>query len=112
MPRFTSILTRVVFLHVVAVVIASVLLSLALAWLLSYATDNIHNQAMRDQAASIGEHLSEGYDGKLALNLSGDLLGLYSQEYGRYSYAVVDDRGKVWKAYETPLAPMIEALGG
>jgi len=29
------------------------------------------------------------------LNLPLDLLGLYSQEYGRYSYAVIDDRGNV-----------------
>jgi signal transduction histidine kinase len=29
------------------------------------------------------------------LNLPLDLLSLYSQEYGRYSYAMIDDRGKV-----------------
>jgi signal transduction histidine kinase len=34
-------------------------------------------------------------DGQLELDLPVDLLGLYSQAYGRYSYAVVDDRGHV-----------------
>ena len=93
MPRFQSIISRIVFLHIVAVAITSILMSLALSWLLSYATDNIHDKAMKDQAISVGEHLSATPDGRLELNLPLDLLGLYSQAYGRYSYAVIDDRG-------------------
>jgi signal transduction histidine kinase len=93
--RFKSIISRIVFLHVVAVVITSILMSLALSWLLSYATDNIHNKAMKEQAVSVGEHLSLAPDGHLELNLPLDLLGLYSQAYGRYSYAVIDDHGAV-----------------
>ena len=50
---------------------------------------------MQEQAVSVGEHLSLGADGKLELDLPLDLLGLYSQEYGRYSYAVIDDRDTV-----------------
>jgi signal transduction histidine kinase len=94
-PRFESIISRIVILHIVAVVITSVLMSVALSWLLSYATDNIHNKAMQEQAVAVGEHLSIEPEGRLALNLSSDLLGLYSQEYGRYSYAVIDDQGRV-----------------
>jgi signal transduction histidine kinase len=93
--RFKSIISRIVILHVVVVVITSVLMSVALSWLLSYATDNIHNKAMQEQAISVGEHLGTGPDGHLELDLSSDLLGLYSQEYGRYSYAVIDDDGHV-----------------
>src|SRR5215470_6024483 len=70
-------------------------MSLALSWLLSYATDNIHDKAMQEQAIAVGEHLSLTSDGKLELDLPLDLLGLYSQAYGRYSYAVIDDRGTV-----------------
>jgi signal transduction histidine kinase len=94
-PRFQSIISRIVFLHVVAVVITSILMSVALSWLLSYATDNIHDKAMQQQAAAVGDHLSVGPDGRLALNLPSDLLGLYSQAYGRYSYAVTGERGEV-----------------
>jgi hypothetical protein len=94
-PRFQSIISRIVFLHVVAVVITSVLMSVALSWLLSYATDNIHDKAMQEQAVAVGEYLSVASDGRLELNLPLDLLGLYSQAYGRYSYAVIDDRGTV-----------------
>ncbi len=94
-PRFRSIISRIVILHIVAVVITSVVMSLALSWLLNYATANIHNKAMQDQAIAVGEHLRIGADGRLALDLPADLRGLYSQEYGRYSYAVTDDRGRV-----------------
>jgi signal transduction histidine kinase len=93
--RFKSIISRIVILHVVAVVITSIFMSLALSWLLNYATDNIHDKAMQEQAVSVGEHLSARSDGSLELDLPLDLLGLYSQAYGRYSYAVVDDRGHV-----------------
>ena len=95
MPRFESILSRIVILHVVAVVITSILMSVGLSWLLSYATNNIHNKAMQEQANAVAEHLSVGPDGRLQLNLPSDLLGLYSPEYGRYAYAVVDDSGAV-----------------
>ena len=95
MLRFKSIISRIVFLHIVAILIASVLMSLALSWLLNYATNTIHNKAMQEQALAVGEHLSISPDGGLELHLPQDLLGLYSQAYGRYSYAVVDERGEV-----------------
>lgn len=95
MIRFKSIISRIVILHVVAVVITSIFMSLALSWLLNYATNNIHNKAMQEQAVSVGEHLTARSDGDLELDLPLDLLGLYSQPYGRYLYAVIDDRGRV-----------------
>jgi signal transduction histidine kinase len=93
--RFKSIISRIVILHVVAVIITSIFMSLALSWLLNYATNNIHNEAMQEQAVSVGEHLSAKPDGRLELDLPLDMLGLYSQAYGRYSYAVIDNRGGV-----------------
>jgi signal transduction histidine kinase len=91
--RFKSIISRIVILHVIAVVITSILMSVALSWLLNFATNNIHNDAMEEQAASVARHLVPRADGSLSLELPPDLQGLYSQPYGRYSYAVVDDRG-------------------
>ncbi|MGA2291598.1 sensor histidine kinase [Bradyrhizobium sp.] len=93
MIRFKSIISRIVILHVIAVAITSVLMSLALSWLLNLATSNIHDKAMEEQAESLAHHLVSRADGSLALDLPADLQGLYSQPYGRYSYAVVDDRG-------------------
>ncbi|WP_298254752.1 ATP-binding protein [Bradyrhizobium sp.] len=94
MIRFESIISRIVILHVIAVAITSVLMSLALSWLLSVATNNIHNEAMEEQAVSLAEHLVLEPDGQLSLHLPPNLQGLYSQPYGRYSYAVVDAAGK------------------
>jgi signal transduction histidine kinase len=92
--RFKSIISRIVILHVIAVAITSVLMSVALSWLLSAATNNIHNEAMAEQAISLAEHLVVGPDGRFSLALPPNLRGFYSQAYGRYSYAVVDDAGK------------------
>jgi signal transduction histidine kinase len=92
--RFKSIISRIVILHVIAVVITSILMSLALSWLLNLATNNLHNDAMEEQAASVARHLVAQADGNLSLELPLNLQGLYSQPYGRYSYAVIDDRGK------------------
>ena len=94
MIRFKSIISRIVILHVIAVAITSVLMSLALSWLLNRATTNLHNDAMEEQAASVAHHLAPQSDGSLSLELPPNLQGLYSQPYGRYSYAVVDERGK------------------
>jgi signal transduction histidine kinase len=91
--RFKSIISRIVILHVIAVAITSILMSLALSWLLSLATSNIHNAAMEEQAASVANYLGLRSEGGLFLDLPPDLQGLYSQPYGRYSYAVVDDHG-------------------
>jgi signal transduction histidine kinase len=92
--RFKSIISRIVILHVIAVAITSILMSLALSWLLNTATNNIHNEAMQEQAASLAQHLVPQADGSFSLELPPDLQGLYSQPYGRYSYAVIDDQGK------------------
>jgi signal transduction histidine kinase len=92
--RFKSIISRIVILHVIAVAITSILMSVALSWLLNLATTNIHNDAMEEQAASVAHHLVPQADGSLRLELPPHLQGLYSQPYGRYSYAVVDENGK------------------
>jgi signal transduction histidine kinase len=92
--RFKSIISRIVILHVIAVAVTSVLMSVALSWLLSMATNNIHNEAMEEQAMSLAAHLALDANGSLTLELPPNLQGLYSQPYGRYSYAVVDDAGK------------------
>jgi signal transduction histidine kinase len=91
--RFKSIISRVVVLHVIAVAITSILVYLAMSWLLNFTSNSIHNMAMEQQAQSVANHLSLGGDGSFSLELPPDLRGLYSQPYGRYSYAVVDDRG-------------------
>ena len=114
MIRFKSIISRIVILHVIAVAVTSVLMSLALSWLLSLATSNIHNQAMEEQAVSLAEHLAPKPDGSLSLELPPHLQGLYSQPYGRYAYAVIDESGKTLfssRKDKSPIFP-VDPAGG
>jgi hypothetical protein len=94
--RFKSIISRIVILHVIAVAITSILMSLALSWLLNLATNNIHKAAMEEEAASVAHHLISGR-WQHSLELPPDFQGFYSQPYGRYSYAVVDDHGCAYR---------------
>ncbi len=109
MIRFKSIISRIVILHVIAVAITSILMSLALSWLLNLATNNIHNEAMEGQAESLARHLIAQPDGGLSLELPPNLQGLYSQPYGRYSYAVVDDHGNTLFSSLKDRAPIFSA---
>ncbi|MGE5158128.1 MAG: two-component sensor histidine kinase, partial [Gemmatimonas sp.] len=79
MPRFESIISRIVILHIVAVLITSILMSVGLSWLLNYATNNIHDKAMQEQAVEVSEHLNAGDQGRIELDLPLNLQGLYSQ---------------------------------
>lgn len=93
MPHFQSILSRIVILHVIAVVITSVAMSFAISWLLNRATNNLHNEAMRRQANLVASYLKLDSAGKLTIDLPPELQGFYSQPYGRYVYAVLDNKG-------------------
>jgi signal transduction histidine kinase len=107
--RFKSIISRIVILHVIAVAITSILMSVALSWLLNLATNNIHNEAMEEQAVSVAQHIVPQAGGGLSLDLPPNLQGLYSQPYGRYSYAVVDDQGKTLFSSLNDKAPVFPA---
>jgi signal transduction histidine kinase len=107
--RFKSILSRIVVLHVIVVAITSILMSVALSWLLNSATNSIHNEAMEAQAISLAEYLGIKPDGSFSLDLPPSLQGLYSQPYGRYSYAVVDAAGKTLFSSLADKAPVFAA---
>jgi signal transduction histidine kinase len=107
--RFKSIISRIVILHVIAVAITSILMSVALSWLLNLATNNIHNEAMAEQAVSLAQHIVPQADGSLSLELPPNLQGLYSQPYGRYSYAVINDQGKTLFSSLSDKAPVFAA---
>jgi signal transduction histidine kinase len=95
MRPLRSILSRIVVLHIIAVAVTTLTISLALTWLLDRAIDNIHDEAMRKQASSIAAHLRIGPEGKPVLQLPPEIQAIYSQPYNRYLYAVVDGDGAV-----------------
>lgn len=106
MRPLRSILSRIVVLHIVAVAITTLTISLALTWLLDRAIDNIHDEAMRKQATSIAAHLRVGPDNKPILQLPPEIEGIYSQPYNRYVYAVVDRDGAVLFSSQTSQRPV------
>lgn len=95
MFRFNSMMSRVIFLHVLAIVVAAIVMPLVLYWQLSAAVERLQREAMVEQAETLANSLSINADGTLALNLSAALRHQYSQQYGRYFYVVMDEAGSV-----------------
>jgi signal transduction histidine kinase len=93
--RFTSIISRIISLHVIAVGVTSICMPLALYWLLSSTATDLHHRALREYADTIANYLEPRADGNWALQLPSSLRDLYSESYGRYGFAVLDDRGRV-----------------
>jgi hypothetical protein len=103
---FKSIFARIIFLHVIAMVIAAIVMPLVLFWFVKSAADDLHDQAMREQADLVARHLVLRADGGWALELPPALQALYSQAYGRYAYAVLDGSGKVLFSSLSDLSPI------
>lgn len=95
MIRFKSIMSRIMFLHVIALVITAVLLPLLLYALVSSTATDLHRQTMRDRAESIVRYLRTSPDGRWSLDLPPGLRDQFSEVYGRYSYAILDGEGRV-----------------
>jgi len=93
--RFRSIISRVVALHIVAIGVTSILMPLALYWLLNQAANSLHRDALRSQAVTVGSFLRPQPDGGVSLDIPDDIRPLYSEGYGLYSYAVLDAAGRV-----------------
>jgi signal transduction histidine kinase len=68
---------------------------LALYLMLKHAADDLHEHALREQAAELERFINRGPDGALRLQLPSRLTELYSPDYGRYSYAIGDANGHV-----------------
>ena len=94
MSRFRSILSRVVALHVVAIAVISIVMPLALYWLLHQAANDLHRDALRSQAVTIGGFLKP-LAGGVGVDIPPELEPLYAGSYGLYSYAVLDPAGQV-----------------
>jgi signal transduction histidine kinase len=92
---FKSIFSRIIFLHVIAMVITAIFMPLVLYWFLKSAANDLHRQAMREQADLLARHLVLRQGGDVTLELPPALQDLYSPAYGRYAYAVLDQTGRV-----------------
>lgn len=94
-PAFKSLISRIVFMHIVAVAVVAIFLPLVLLWLLNSEIDQLHRAAMRAQAETLAERIAVQPDGKVRFNLPDSLRGLYSEAYGRYQYDIRDAEGRL-----------------
>jgi signal transduction histidine kinase len=95
MIRFHSIISRIVALHVVALAATSILMPLALYWLLNQAANNLHRDSLRSEAFTIGSFLRPQPDGTLTIDVPKEMRPLYSADYGLYAFAILDTDGRV-----------------
>jgi signal transduction histidine kinase len=93
--RFSSTASRIVFLHVVAVVLTAIFMPLVLFWLLDEETTALHQHAMTDQVATIARYLSVTAEGRWGFDPPAALKAQFSPAYGRYFYDVLDPEGEV-----------------
>src|SRR5262245_18686195 len=95
MIPFKSIFSRIIFLHVIALVITAIVMPVALYWFFKWAANDLHDQAMHEQAQLVAHYLVLRPDGNWTLDLPPALEDIYSPAVGRYAYAVIDDTGRV-----------------
>jgi signal transduction histidine kinase len=95
MISFRSIFSRIIFLHVIALVITAIFMPLVLYYFFKWAANDLHDQAMREQAELVAHYLVLRPDGSWTLDLPPALHDVYSQAVGRYAYAVLDGSGRV-----------------
>lgn len=93
--KIGSIGTRIVSMHIIAIVATSILMPLILYGLLSKAANDLHHRALEEQADEIQRYISRSPDGQWRLDLPPRVKDLYSQNYGRLEFAVVDVSGNV-----------------
>jgi signal transduction histidine kinase len=101
-----SIISRILWLHMIVVGSASILMPLALYLLLVRETDHVHRQAMHEQADRIAEHLAVRPSGLWTLDLPEEMRDIYSEAYGRYIYAVLDASGQILFSSRREISPI------
>ena len=79
----------------VAIGITSILMPLALYWLLADAANKLHRDQLREVGGTIAGYLKPQPDGTLSLNIPPDARPLYSGNYALYAYAVLDPSHRV-----------------
>lgn len=91
--RFKSILSRIIWLHLLAWAAVVIAVSYAAYFLLGATANVFEERLLRDHAAVVAQYLKLS-DGNWSLNLPPDLQALYSRGYGGYALAIVGDNDR------------------
>ena len=109
MRRFRSIISRLIALHIVAIGVTSLLMPVALYWLLDTAANDLHRDALRAHAITIAGFLRPQPDGGLTMEIPTEVRSLYSGGYGLYAYTVLDSAGRVLFSSRPDKTPLFNA---
>lgn len=93
MLRRRSILSHIIVLHILAVIGTAVLLRSVLHWSLTSDVANLQLKTMETQVDRFARRLRHSSAEGWSLNLPAGIRDQYSDAYGRYGYAIVDDAG-------------------
>lgn len=91
--RLTSLQSRIAFFHLLAILIAAVLVPLANYLVINQSADQFEVRTLRDHAATIAQYLSQTPEG-WRLDLPEDLQALYAHGLDGLSYTVADARNR------------------
>ena len=92
--HFKSILARIMWLHVLALVGVFGAVSLAAWYLLGATADDFEERLLLDHAVNVADHLKPAGNG-WTLDLPPDLQALYGRGYGGYALSVIDSNNGV-----------------
>ena len=95
MWHFNSILSRIVWLHVLAVTLASIAIPATAYFLLSSTAESYQNRALLTHADAISTYLSSSPNGEWKLNLPAEVRALYMRGYNGFAFAIIDENEKV-----------------
>jgi signal transduction histidine kinase len=93
--RFNSLLSRIVWLHVLTIGVAAVAVTLSTYFLLSDSATRFENQTLREHADIVAKYIEARPDGTVAVNLPADLRNFYADAVSGFGLSVVDGTGHV-----------------
>jgi signal transduction histidine kinase len=109
MPRFRSIISRIVSLHVVALAVAAIAMPLATYLLLDTTANEFENQTLRTHAQTLAAYLHVDSNGRWSLDLPQDLRTFYLHGFDGFAYTIVDASNKI---LFSSLRDQTQPLGG
>ena len=93
--RFDSLLSRILGLHVLALILAAIAVPVITSMVLNATASSMEDQTLLAHAQAIQRHLHSDRQGSVRLSLPPDLASLYSRGLDGYSYSVVDAAGRL-----------------
>ncbi len=93
--RFNSILSRILWLHVLALATAALAMPLATYFLLNATANEFENRTLQAHARDIAGYLKADALGQWQLNLPADLRTFYLHSFDGFAYSIVDSSNRV-----------------